>query len=196
MGKNVLLVLSNENELAVLTKKLQGECHVVMATNVEELLQLLDTTAGQIVICGVAGTTGMDETGCNGKFVKKLQEYINRNVHNHSLNVDGLARHMNMSRPTFYRKIKSITGFTPNDLINQVRLKKAARLLEAYDYRINEIARMTGFHSQSSFGKAFIKQFKVTPTEYQRLKRRTQNPVKTGLQEKHLLNFDNRVYNY
>jgi AraC-like DNA-binding protein len=76
-----------------------------------------------------------------------------------------------MSRPTLYRKIKTITGLTPNELINLVRLEQAANLLEAGRYRIFEIARMVGFRTQSSFGKAFIKQYKITPTQYLQMKK-------------------------
>lgn len=111
----------------------------------------------------------------DGEFIKKLNDHICKNVHNSSLNVNGLARFMNMSRPTFYRKIKKITDLSPHDLINLARLQRAARLLESAEYKINEVARMTGFLSQSSFGKAFIKQFKITPTEYQRMRRNAHN---------------------
>ncbi len=89
--------------------------------------------------------------------MKKLHDHIYNNVHNCSLNVSLLARLMNMSRPAFYRKIKTVTHFTPNELINKARLSRAAELLESADYKVNEVARMTGFHSQSSFAKTFVK---------------------------------------
>jgi two-component system, cell cycle response regulator len=76
---------------------------------------------------------------------------------------------MNMSRPTLYRKIKHITDRTPNELIGLARLNQAATLLLSADYRVFEVAKMVGFNSQSTFGKAFLKLFKVTPTEYQRI---------------------------
>jgi two-component system cell cycle response regulator len=118
-------------------------------------------------------------------FIKKLYDHIYINVHNSSLNADHLARLMNMSRPTFYRKIKFVTELTPNDLINLVRLKYAAGLLESAEHKINEIAKMAGFQSQSSFGRAFIKQYKVTPTEYQRLKKKSIGQKRNAIQEKY-----------
>ena len=101
------------------------------------------------------------------EFIKKLNDFLFENIQNSALNVNGLAKCLYMSRPTLYRKIKAITGLTPNELINRARLKMAADLLESTDYKVFEIAQMAGFHSQSTFGKAFIKHFKVTPTEYQ-----------------------------
>jgi AraC-like DNA-binding protein len=75
-----------------------------------------------------------------------------------------------MSQPTLYRKIKSISDFTPNLLINITRLKKAAELLVEGNYKIYEVADMTGFRSQSNFGRNFFKQFGMTPSDYLNLK--------------------------
>lgn len=87
------------------------------------------------------------------------------------LSVDQLARLMHMSRPTLYRKMKHITDLTPNELINEARLRKAAELLAEGEYRVGEVARLVGYGTPSSFGKSFLKQFKVTPATYQRLKK-------------------------
>ncbi len=58
-----------------------------------------------------------------------------------------------------------------SELVGVARLKKAAELLPAGEYKIFEVAMMAGFNSHSSFGKAFLKQFKVTPTGFQILKK-------------------------
>lgn len=99
-------------------------------------------------------------------FLKKLDEYIHKNIRNTSLDIDMLADHMNMSRPTFYRKIKSISSLSPRELINITRLRKAAVLLASRDYKVYEIADIVGYGSQTVFGKNFQKQFKMTPMEY------------------------------
>jgi AraC-like DNA-binding protein len=103
--------------------------------------------------------------------LKKLNDCLFGHVREKALNVDLLAKLMHMSRPTLYRKMKSITDLTPNELINEARLKKAAELLAAGEYRAFEVARMLGYTSQSSFGKSFLKQYKVTPATYQRMKK-------------------------
>ncbi|OQP57635.1 hypothetical protein A3860_08365 [Niastella vici] len=105
----------------------------------------------------------------DNEFVKKLNDCIIDNMHKGALSVDYLARSMHMSRPTLYRKIKNITDRTPNELIGLARLKQAANLLLSANFKVFEVAQKVGFSSQSTFGKAFLKQFKVTPTEYQRI---------------------------
>ncbi|WDF53986.1 response regulator transcription factor [Mucilaginibacter sp. KACC 22063] len=99
-------------------------------------------------------------------FLEKLNEIIHQNITNVNLDVEHLADIMNMSRPTLYRKIKSISDLTPNELINIARLKKAAELLSLGDYKIFEIAEMVGYTSQTVFGRNFQKQFGMAPTDY------------------------------
>ena len=76
---------------------------------------------------------------------------------------------MNMSRPTFYRKIKGISNLSPNELINITRLKKGAELLLEGKLKIYEIADVVGFTSQHHFTRNFFKQFGQSPSEYQSL---------------------------
>jgi AraC-like DNA-binding protein len=99
-------------------------------------------------------------------FLEKLQDTINQNISNQDLDVEHLAEKMNMSRPTLYRKIKSISNLSPNELINLARLKKAAELLNEGLLKIYEISEMVGYSSQSHFGRNFAKQFGMSPTEY------------------------------
>lgn len=99
-------------------------------------------------------------------FLEQINEIINDNITNDNLDVEYLARQMNMSRPTLYRKIEAVSELTPNDLINITRLKKAAELLCEGRYRMYEVAYMVGYSSQTHFGRNFQKQFGMTPTEY------------------------------
>jgi two-component system, cell cycle response regulator len=99
-------------------------------------------------------------------FLEHLSEAICNNIEDANLDVEKLARLVNMSKPTLYRKIKSISDLTPNELINITRLKKAAELLVEGNYKIYEVADMTGYGSQTNFGRNFLKQFGMTPTDY------------------------------
>ena len=108
-------------------------------------------------------------------FLETLNNVIHKNLENTELDVDHLAKIMNMSRPTLYRKIKAISDLTPNELINISRLKKAAELLATTDYKVYEIADMVGYTSQNNFGRSFLKQFGMPPTDYQKMKQAERN---------------------
>jgi two-component system, cell cycle response regulator len=103
------------------------------------------------------------------QFLEKLNETIYSNLEDSELDVDELAKIMNMSKPTLYRKIKSISDLTPNELVNISRLKRAAELLAEGKYKIYEIAEMVGYGSQTNFGRSFHKQFGMSPTDYQNM---------------------------
>lgn len=100
-------------------------------------------------------------------FLEKLNDAIYSNLENEDLDVENLAKIMIMSKATLYRKIKSISNFSPNELINITRLKRAAELLAEGNNKIYEVAQIVGFSSQTNFGRSFLKQFGMTPSEYQ-----------------------------
>jgi AraC-like DNA-binding protein len=71
-----------------------------------------------------------------------------------------------ISRSKLHRKIKSLSGVTTSDFVNLVRLKKAIALITEKDYRLNEVAFLVGFSSQSYFNRCFKKVYGVSPKEY------------------------------
>jgi DNA-binding response OmpR family regulator len=85
------------------------------------------------------------------RFLETMSEKILEKIEDADLNVDTLAAMMNMSRVTLYRKIKAISNLSPIELINIIRLKKAAELLAEGDYKIYEISDRVGYSSQSHF---------------------------------------------
>lgn len=99
-------------------------------------------------------------------FLKKLDEYIRKNINDSNMDIEQLAEHMNMSRPTFYRKIKSLSSLSPKELIDITRLKKATRLIAQNEFTLFEIAKMVGYSSQSLFNRNFQRYFGNTPLEY------------------------------
>jgi ligand-binding sensor domain-containing protein/AraC-like DNA-binding protein len=98
--------------------------------------------------------------------LNQVNEFILANLSDTDLDVDQLAENLNMSRATFYRKVKAISDLSPNELINITRLKKAAELLLNADLKIQQVANQTGFSSQAQFSRSFTKQFGMSPTEY------------------------------
>lgn len=105
-------------------------------------------------------------TKADEKFLENLHEIISKRIEDTDLDVEHLAGIMNMSRITLYRKIKAISNLTPVELLNIIRLKKAAELLAEGEYRIYEISALVGYSSQSNFARNFLKQFGMTPTDY------------------------------
>jgi len=111
-------------------------------------------------------------------FLEKLNAVIDENLTTTDIDVEHLAKIMNMSRPTFYRKIKALSNLTPHELINIAKLKKAAALLAEGNYRVYEVASMIGYSLQTNFARDFHKQFGMTPTEYMNNRQSEKNMAK------------------
>jgi two-component system, cell cycle response regulator len=114
----------------------------------------------------LAHINSMAYTHADEEFLKQLEEIINQNIDDNELSVDHLAKYLNMSRPTLYRKLKEISAMTPNEIINITRLKKAAILLKENKMSVSRIAELVGYTSATHFGRNFQKQFGITPTEF------------------------------
>jgi len=102
----------------------------------------------------------------NAEFVRKLNDLILENLTNAEFNIDGLARMFYMSRSNFHKRVKGITGKTPNDYIRIVRLSKSAELLATGRYQIVEVCYMVGFNTPSYFSKCFAEHFGKLPKDY------------------------------
>lgn len=102
----------------------------------------------------------------DNKFLTLLTQLIEENMADPHLNVAFLAGKMNISRSTLFAKIKALVDVTPNELIQLVKLKKAAALLKSGNHRVSEVCYMVGFSSPSYFAKCFRKQFGLKPGEF------------------------------
>lgn len=109
-------------------------------------------------------------------FLERINEIINENIDNINFSVDDIARIMNTSRPTLYRKIHSLSNITPNEFINTVRYKKAAEYLATGNYKVYEIIHLLGFSSQANFTRSFHKRMGMTPTEFINSRKLGRNP--------------------
>ncbi|MCU6778998.1 hybrid sensor histidine kinase/response regulator transcription factor [Phocaeicola fibrisolvens] len=99
-------------------------------------------------------------------FLEKMNHLIEENLNNDQLSVDFLAEKLCISRSGLFVKLKGLANTTPNEMIQIIRLKKAASLLLENQYRINEVSYMVGFNNPSYFSKCFQKQFGMKPGEY------------------------------
>nr|WP_294557963.1 substrate-binding domain-containing protein [uncultured Bacteroides sp.] len=98
-------------------------------------------------------------------FVEKFKALIDAKMGDSNLNVEDLGKDMGLSRVQLYRKIKSLTNYSPNELLRIARLKKAASLLASSDMTVSEIGYEVGFSSPSYFAKCYKEQFGESPTD-------------------------------
>ena len=102
------------------------------------------------------------------EFMDRISAVLDKQLANPDFSMDDFASRMNMGRSSFYAKVHSITGYSPNKYIRILRLKKAAELLMTGEYNSSEVAFMVGIQDPSYFSKSFKEQFGMTPKAWQK----------------------------
>jgi AraC-like DNA-binding protein len=105
-------------------------------------------------------------TRFDDEFIKNVVQNIEDNFEKTDFRIDDLAEAINMSRAVFYRKIKSLMGVSPVELVKDMRIKRAIQLMDTGKYSISEIAYMTGFTTPQYFSKVFKSVMNCTPKDY------------------------------
>jgi len=102
-----------------------------------------------------------------GHRLARLIESVRERLHeDHDLN--SLAAQAHMSRRTFTRQFKSITGNTVLHWLLTERLRLAQRLLEQTDQPIARVAELSGFRSTEALRHRFRKAFRTSPGDWRR----------------------------
>ncbi|MDD4777647.1 MAG: two-component regulator propeller domain-containing protein [Fermentimonas sp.] len=139
----------------------------VLLARIENLLQGREKLRESFLNNPFTGVATVALTKSDEEFIKKLNTLVQDNLAESDFNVENMAEHFNMSRASFYRKVKGVLDLTPNEYLRVERLKKAAYLLREGDLKVNEVCYMVGFNSPSYFTKCFQQQFNILPKEFQ-----------------------------
>lgn len=164
-------IAGRENEIsglksgadAVLTKPFDMEQMVLKAKNlIDSKIRLQLWAARQ-----APGLHSDDQEGAGDKsFYSRMVELIDQNISDPSFNVDELCMKLEISHAQAYRKTKALTNLSISEFIRNVRLKKAAAMLLANEYKINEVAYRVGFSDANYFTKCFTRLYGQTPRQY------------------------------
>ena len=104
-------------------------------------------------------------------FLADFRQAVLNNLADSSLSVETLGAELGLSRVQLYRKVKSLTGSSPVEIIRITRLQRADHLLKTTDKTIAEISYDVGFSSPSYFSKCFRDYFGAQPGEVRDRKR-------------------------
>jgi AraC-like DNA-binding protein len=99
-------------------------------------------------------------------FLARVRATLEEHLSDDTFGVEELALAIDQSRSTLYRRLLQLVNQTPTTFVRQVRLERAAVLLEERRGTISEVAYAVGFKSVSHFSYAFRAAYGVTPTAY------------------------------
>ena len=147
-------------------------------TNILVMRQKIQQHLLQVMMINGEGTVKTEEKENMGETqggeemlnpdLRRFMKILESKYSDTTLQTEGLASDMMMSLSTLFRKIKSLTGKTPVDLLNEYRLNKAMQMLSnpQDDSPIAEIAFKCGFSDASYFSKKFKDQYNLSPSQY------------------------------
>ncbi len=103
------------------------------------------------------------------KILDEAVTIIEANINDNDFDILFFARQLCLSRTQLFKKIKTLTGMTPNMFVLSVKLKRASQeILANPDENIADIAYRCGFNTPSYFIKCFKKVYGMTPLAFKK----------------------------
>ena len=99
-------------------------------------------------------------------FAEEARAAVEARLDDAGFDVGALAEALGVSRSNLYRRLGDCLGQTPQRLIRERRLARAARLLRDRAGRVGEVAYAVGYRSTAHFSRAFRAQFGMSPSSY------------------------------
>lgn len=114
---------------------------------------------------GLIVVTSKDEV-----FLKDVIRTVEEKMADTEFNIETVAEAMAMSRTTFYKKFKSLTGMAPIEFVRDMRLQRAKQFLDAGGNNVADVAYLVGFANPKYFSTCFKEKYRVSPSEYLKMK--------------------------
>lgn len=98
-------------------------------------------------------------------FIMAANQYLLEHLH-HNIRVDELAQTLAVSSRTLIRRFKQVTGDTPIQHIQKLRIERSKYLLETSQLSTDEVIQRVGYQDGSTFGRVFKRYTGLTPGQY------------------------------
>jgi transcriptional regulator GlxA family with amidase domain len=105
--------------------------------------------------------------------IERAQHLIRENISSR-LNLSGLARALSVSERTLFRRFRLVTGITPNEYLQKIRIASAKSSLEFTEDSIATIAACAGYSDRAFFSQVFREHAGMTPSAYRARARKLQ----------------------
>lgn len=139
----------------------------ILLGRISHLVKVKRELQESVRIQSITETKPIEAESVVEKQIAKIAKIIEENISDPALNVNFLCEKSGIPNKQLYRIIKKYIGVAPLDYIRQVRLQKAAMLLDQHRFTVAEVSYMVGFNTPSYFAKCFQSHFGMKPSQYQ-----------------------------
>lgn len=130
------------------------------------MIELLEMLSDEKDLVRILKATPCDQLTLSQK-LEKIDRYIESNVYG-KVSLDSVSAYLGMNRTYFCFFFKKHYGKGFADYLNDMRVRKATKLLTDRDMHISDIARECGFKTAPYFTRAFRRSLGMSPAEYRK----------------------------
>ena len=135
---------------------------------ISQKVAVLSISRTVIALAGISRDLHTPSTqGSEFDAIGVVLEKLHRESHK-PLRIEHLAKTSGLSWSQFQRRVRSLTGLTPRQLLTKSRIENAAQALRSSDESLSSIACTCGFYDQAAFSRQFRSATGLTPKEYRR----------------------------
>lgn len=106
---------------------------------------------------------------------EEIRSLMEANYWNPAWNLAACAEQLHMNKSTLSRRFQKQNGRKFSELLIQIRIREANRLMKETDIPLDEVARLSGFGTPSYFSAVYKKYEQITPSQYRQGKLHIQN---------------------
>ncbi len=176
----ILLTASNSEEVKLKGIEVGADDYITkpfdrqyLKARIDGILKRQKTMQDHLLNTVTQKTVGLKLSKEDKVFLEQLEQIIELHLKDESFTIKCLAVEMGMSHSFLYKKIKTVTGKSINELIRFIRLRKVATMLITSDMQVNEAAFCAGFNDLKHFRRQFQLLFEMNPSEFQKKYRDT-----------------------
>lgn len=111
----------------------------------------------------------ISEDNANPKYILWLKEFdvlILNNIASVNFSIEFLSQELKISERQLHRRIKRLTGKTPNKYITEIKLEEAYRLIQEGKVKsVKDLSKRVGYSTTDYFSKLFKDRFKKSPSD-------------------------------
>lgn len=151
---------------AYITKPFSTQVLIAQCTQLlSQRQQLRNSYAKEVVKAEVPAIIVKEQ---EQKLRAQLDLWLANHLTDPHLSIDAFAQQMGYGRTTFYKKVKKLTGYTPNDYIRKLRMEQSAELLKDDTQTVAQVAYQVGIDDPYYFSKLFKSYYGISPTQYRK----------------------------
>ncbi|MFB9276334.1 response regulator transcription factor [Cohnella cellulosilytica] len=179
-----IIFLSGYKDFEYAQKALEygAKNYILKSTNYDELIRVFSKIKSELDEEQAANATNKKkrqpvrtEMNFNEKIISTIKSYVE--THYREVTLEDLTNQVHMNPDYISKFFKQKTGQNFSEYLLEIRMKKAAELLDDIQYKTYEISDMVGYSNSFNFTRTFKSYYGMNPREYRNRKSNKQDQL-------------------